>query len=169
MNKIKGKEVHFLGKHPMFDEPEFKERAIAEATLAAEGKISRLGFDGKPQSLEQKLHNTITGHRAEWYLIKEHDFKDDVGICCDVFSPKGNEVEVKVSAGSPHSEKGKQWRKQQLAKAKKQFLNGVHQAKIVYLFGHNKYNEGHPYKFEATYKWSEEKNQYVFESEDMIL
>ena len=169
MNKIKGKEVHFLGEHPMFDEPEFKERAIAEATLAAEGKISRLGFDGKPQSLEQKLHNTITGHRAEWYLIKEHNFKDDVGICCDVFSPKGTEVEVKVSAGFPNSPNGKEWRKQQIKKATKQFLDKTHQAKLVYLFGHNRHTKGHPYKFEATYRWSDEKRTYIFESNDMIL
>lgn len=169
MNIIKGEEVHFLGEHPMFDEPEFEARLVAEATEAANGPQSKYGLNGEIEDLEKKLKNTKTSHRAEWYLIKEHNFKDDVGVCCDVFSPKGTEIEVKCSAGSPHSENGKKWRQDRINTARYQYLNGIHQAKLVYLFGHNRHLKGHPYKFEATYRWSDEKRTYIFESEDMIL
>ena len=169
MNIIKGEDVHFLGEHPMFKEPEFEARVKVEAKKAANGPYSKYGLNGEIETEEKKIKNTRTGHRAEWYLIKEHNFKDDVGVCCDVFSPKGTEVEVKCSAGSPHSHNGKEWRKDQIKKATKQFLDKTHQAKLVYLFGHNRHLKGHPYKFEATYRWSDEKRTYIFESNDMIL
>ena len=159
----------FSGNDPIFNSKEFKTRLREEAKLAANGPISRKGIDGKIQSFDEKLKNVETSHKAEWYLIKKHEFKDDTEICHDVFSPHGNPVEIKVSAGAPHTENGKKWRAQQIEKANRQRNSGKINADLLYLFGHNQYAEGHPYTFEATYVFNIRKRVFEFRTTEVLI
>jgi len=161
--------MKFSGKDEIFNCRFFNFRVSYEADLAAKGPESRKGLNGKDEDYQKKLENVRTGHRAEWYLIKKHGFTEDHTICHDIISPKGNQIEVKVSAGSPHTENGKKWREQQRKKATKQRNIGRIDANIMYMFGHNRHAEGHPYVFEGTYLYNINTAEFEFETTDMIM
>ena len=73
---------------------ELYERALAEATL-----IHSKSSTAQGRSLEQIIETVLYGHAAELYLIKHHNFRDDIHAYRDVIDLDNNPVEVKVTEG----------------------------------------------------------------------